>query len=119
MRVTRGSFFNLKTGRGVIGASSESGCPEMKRVTYSLCIDSSFAKYIDLNFRNVNGTPYRPTRCCLNSTGPREVSLIVNAIAASKGERKIKAKRLPETSITLLTARDTDFGSALWRLVRI
>src|SRR6266404_2257019 len=70
---------------------------------------ASLLHSIDLNFKNVNRKPYRPTLSCLNRIGPFEVSLMARAISANRGQQRIRAARLPTTSINLFTALFADF----------
>ncbi len=53
---------------------------------------------IDLNFSIANGSPFRPTRSCLKSTGPRLEAFTNAAIARSTGKRRTMSAADPMRS---------------------
>src|SRR5437879_3091351 len=79
----------------------------MNRLTYSMWICESFREYMDLNFRHVKGTPYRPIRFWRNRMGPGDESLIASAAAKKIGDKMINAIELPATSMARLITLDT------------
>ena len=71
--------------------------------------------FMERNFKKEKRRPYCPMRCWRNRTGPREVSLTINAIRAKTGAPRIRATRLPAMSIDLLTIREGRAGVLSWK----
>src|SRR5436190_15289591 len=84
----------------------------MKRLVYSMWICEAFAQYIELNFKNVKGTPYCPMRFWRNRIGPGEERWIAAAIVRRIGASTINAAALPRMSMTRLITRDVLVASS-------
>ena len=57
--------------------------------------------------------PFRPTRGCLNKTGPGELKRIIRLIAASRGENEIRRRALTAMSAVRLVSSYDRLGMRL------